>query len=344
VATECRASPYSVVANEDGRGGAAPGLTYFGKRYLSPQLGRWITPDPLAVHVPGQADFNLYAYVKGMALRATDPVGLECGQDQSCEQTASSESGESQYSDGTTPSQNQSTYAEKQYYQQTAASQRSERAYRQIQDQILNRPAQLTNGSAPSSTATNASDPPTGIAGPIVFAVAWAGAKAGGASDTEATLSGQSWAKSQEATDLFLFALGATAGARADYGSLNTGVKPAQMTQVSPGAAAEAPTINIQKQAGHVPGTPQYANRVAGGKLTSSFFDAKQAESVTVEAWQKGTPLGTDGKMRLFDFGKPVGVGPGGGGYQTQIGVSIDSGGKIHGTPWGPVFQGPLPQ
>jgi hypothetical protein len=77
---------------------------------------------------------------------------------------------------------------------------------------------------------------------------------------------------------------------------------------------------------------------------TSSFFDAKQAESVTLEAWQKGTPLGADGKMRLFDFGKPIGVGPGGGGYQTQVRVSIDSGGKIHGTPWGPVFEGPLPQ
>ena len=65
---------------------------------------------------------------------------------------------------------------------------------------------------------------------------------------------------------------------------------------------------------------------------------------MTLEAWQKGTPLGTDGKMRLLDFGRPVGVGPGGRGYQTQVRVSIDSAGKIHGTPWGPVFQGPLPK
>jgi RHS repeat-associated protein len=109
-------------------------------------------------------------------------------------------------------------------------------------------------------------------------------------------------------------------------------------------AATTAPVINIQKQAGHVPGTPQFANRVAGGKMTSAFFDAKQAEAVTIEAWQKGTPLGTDGKMKLYDFGKPVGVGPDGGGYQTQVRVSIDSAGKIHGAPWGPVFQGPLPR
>jgi RHS repeat-associated protein len=53
------------------------GLQYFGKRYLSPYLGRWISPDPLAVHAPGSADLNLYAYVKGAVLRAIDPVGLQ---------------------------------------------------------------------------------------------------------------------------------------------------------------------------------------------------------------------------------------------------------------------------
>jgi len=53
------------------------GLVYFGKRFYSPYLGRWVSPDPLAVHVPGAADLNLYAYVRGQALRAIDPVGLE---------------------------------------------------------------------------------------------------------------------------------------------------------------------------------------------------------------------------------------------------------------------------
>jgi HNH/Endo VII superfamily toxin with a SHH signature len=49
-------------------------------------LQRWVSPDPLAIHAPGQADFNLYAYVSGMALKATDPVGLDCdpGAGQSC--------------------------------------------------------------------------------------------------------------------------------------------------------------------------------------------------------------------------------------------------------------------
>ncbi|RYG65072.1 RHS repeat-associated core domain-containing protein, partial [bacterium] len=56
------------------------GLQYFGKRYFAPSLGRWISPDPLAVHEMG-ADLNVYAYVHGRALRAVDPNGLDglCG-------------------------------------------------------------------------------------------------------------------------------------------------------------------------------------------------------------------------------------------------------------------------
>jgi RHS repeat-associated protein len=53
------------------------GLIYFGKRYYAPLLGRWISADPLAVHAPGEADLNLYAYVRGKALIAVDPVGLQ---------------------------------------------------------------------------------------------------------------------------------------------------------------------------------------------------------------------------------------------------------------------------
>ena len=51
------------------------GLTYFGKRYLNAQLGRWVSADPLGVHAPGEADLNLYAYVSGAVLKAVDPVG-----------------------------------------------------------------------------------------------------------------------------------------------------------------------------------------------------------------------------------------------------------------------------
>jgi hypothetical protein len=40
------------------------------------QLGRWMSADPLEVHAPGSADANLYEYVSGAVLRATDPIGL----------------------------------------------------------------------------------------------------------------------------------------------------------------------------------------------------------------------------------------------------------------------------
>ena len=53
------------------------GLVYFGKRFLNTQVQRWVSADPLAVHAPGEADLNLYAYVSGRVLRAVDPVGLE---------------------------------------------------------------------------------------------------------------------------------------------------------------------------------------------------------------------------------------------------------------------------
>ena len=52
------------------------GLAYFGARYYSPALNRWISADPLAVHEPGAADLNAYAYVHGRIYVATDPNGL----------------------------------------------------------------------------------------------------------------------------------------------------------------------------------------------------------------------------------------------------------------------------
>ncbi len=51
------------------------GLTYFGARYLSTTLRRWISPDPLTVHGWG-ADANPYAYVSGRTMSAVDPWGL----------------------------------------------------------------------------------------------------------------------------------------------------------------------------------------------------------------------------------------------------------------------------
>jgi RHS repeat-associated protein len=51
------------------------GLTYFGARYYSAELGRFLSADPLAVHALG-ADLNPYAYVGGHVATHTDPLGL----------------------------------------------------------------------------------------------------------------------------------------------------------------------------------------------------------------------------------------------------------------------------
>jgi RHS repeat-associated protein len=53
------------------------GLYYFGKRYLNPFLGRWVSADPLAVQARGNTDLNLYAYVRGRVLQNIDPLGLQ---------------------------------------------------------------------------------------------------------------------------------------------------------------------------------------------------------------------------------------------------------------------------
>jgi RHS repeat-associated protein len=64
---------YRFTAKEDD---VEVGAVYFGARYYTPFLNRWISADPLAVHAPGNADLNIYAYVHGKALVAVDPVGL----------------------------------------------------------------------------------------------------------------------------------------------------------------------------------------------------------------------------------------------------------------------------
>ena len=59
---------------------AEVGLVYFGARYYSPLLDRWISADPLTVHGLG-ADLNPYAFVGGSPLGAVDPLGLNgCGE------------------------------------------------------------------------------------------------------------------------------------------------------------------------------------------------------------------------------------------------------------------------
>jgi RHS repeat-associated protein len=51
------------------------GLMYFGARFYAPGLGRWTAADPLETHSLGQADANLYRYVKATVVVARDPNG-----------------------------------------------------------------------------------------------------------------------------------------------------------------------------------------------------------------------------------------------------------------------------
>mgnify|MGYP001566709771 CR=1 FL=1 len=102
------------------------------------------------------------------------------------------------------------------------------------------------------------------------------------------------------------------------------------------GSKAAAPPISPQKQAGHVPGTSQYNNRVKQGKPTSAFFGQQSGQQLTQQAWAKGQVV--DPKrpnVREHDFGFSVGTGPNGG-MQTRVRVHQDSQGRIHGHPSGP--------
>lgn len=92
--------------------------------------------------------------------------------------------------------------------------------------------------------------------------------------------------------------------------------------------------LSTQKQAGHIPGTPQHLQRLKAGRRTSTFFRGDQAEELTRRAWANGVPVPGRAGVRDFDFGFPVGRGPGGG-LQTRVRVHVDSQARIHGHPVG---------
>jgi RHS repeat-associated protein len=65
------------------------GLVYFGARYYSPQLARFISADPLTIQLL-KSDPNPYAYVRGQPIDRVDPQGLQpvvCDQPESGDST-----------------------------------------------------------------------------------------------------------------------------------------------------------------------------------------------------------------------------------------------------------------
>lgn len=93
------------------------------------------------------------------------------------------------------------------------------------------------------------------------------------------------------------------------------------------------PAINLQKQAGHIPGTAQYANRIKQGKTTLSFTGKESADKWAQKAWKEGVSS-TDPNVKSYNAGVTVGFGPNGG-AQKELRVSMDSKGSIHASPWG---------
>jgi hypothetical protein len=93
--------------------------------------------------------------------------------------------------------------------------------------------------------------------------------------------------------------------------------------------------IARQKQDGHIAGTAQNTNRLRQGKPTSTFDGtADEADALTREAWERGSPVPDRPDIREYDFGRPVGKGPNGGG-QSVVRVHKDQKDRIHGHPSG---------
>lgn len=100
--------------------------------------------------------------------------------------------------------------------------------------------------------------------------------------------------------------------------------------------AVPGPEISSQKQAGHVRGTPQHANRIKQNKTTSTFHGERSGKMATEIANRRGTPLQYRPQVKEFDFGIGVGTGPKGG-TQTRVRVHTSpKTGEIHGHPSGP--------
>lgn len=128
---------------------------------------------------------------------------------------------------------------------------------------------------------------------------------------------------------------GTTAAAEKPPGSPASTPKQGGTDAPAVQAAAEKPQISRQKQDGHVAGTAQSRNRVKQGTKTSTFDGTSaEADALTHEAWEKGSPVPGRPGVRDHDFGRRVGTAPGGE-SQSVVRVHQDSAGRIHGHPSG---------
>ncbi|HUP69040.1 MAG TPA: hypothetical protein VM142_04405 [Acidimicrobiales bacterium] len=92
-------------------------------------------------------------------------------------------------------------------------------------------------------------------------------------------------------------------------------------------AAATGLRISAQRQAGHVAGTPQFANRIKQGVPTSVWEPGAHVDGLSRYAWQHGTPVPGRPNVRDLDFGFRIGSGPSGG-WQSRVRVHMDQQGR----------------
>ncbi|HEY5958768.1 MAG TPA: RHS repeat-associated core domain-containing protein, partial [Polyangiaceae bacterium] len=216
---------------EDGRGWASSygftgkeedvevGLTYFGKRYLSAQLGRWVSADPLAVHAPGKADFNLYAYVSGSLLSDTDPLGL-CGYNDSCENVATSTTnGEAVDAFGRTSTESNSQNATQNYEQTERLQQSFEKSGGRTASPATTASPTIGPGSDPATAKKPYAPNFEALMGPlggIEFALTYAGSRLAGASEQDSIEAGTNAAADVAPVDGMLLGVAASRSQRAD--------------------------------------------------------------------------------------------------------------------------------
>ena len=143
----------------------------------------------------------------------------------------------------------------------------------------------------------------------------------------------QLFGRAYDAAD-HLFGDGNTPGDNTPQGDTPGNTTQQPNTQQTP--TSEEVTINRQKQAGHVPGTPQNVNRTKQGKPTSSFFGDKSGEKLTRDTYENGSPVPGRPNVKERDFGISTGTGPNGG-MQTKVrSHQSPKTGQIHGHPSGP--------
>ncbi|MDU0353646.1 RHS repeat-associated core domain-containing protein [Paraglaciecola aquimarina] len=103
------------------------------------------------------------------------------------------------------------------------------------------------------------------------------------------------------------------------------------------------PEIKRQKQNEHIEGTPNHKNRSKQAEspedLPSTWDNPEEADSLTIEAWNRGEIVKGNPNVKILDFGRRVGTKGDKSFGQKAVKVVRDGKGKIHGTPTGTLRQ-----